>query len=59
MLSLEEMHAGLAEIASLAREAQVSIALVGGVALYHYGSDRLTADIDFAAAISAAAGLSR
>lgn len=50
MLSLEEIHAGLAEVASLAREAQVSIALVGGVALYHYGSDRLTADIDFAAA---------
>lgn len=36
-------------VGHLADESQVSVALVGGVALQMYGSTRLTSDVDFAA----------
>ena len=39
----------LAQVAELAKSEGVRIALLGGFALQHYGSDRLTGDIDVAA----------
>lgn len=49
MLSSVEIDRALAEVAVLAKLSDVKIVLVGGVALYQYGSDRLTSDLDFAA----------
>lgn len=48
-LDQSEIDAGIAEVADLAARERVAILLVGGCALHYYGSDRLTADIDFAA----------
>ena len=47
-LSTEAIDAGIAEVAEMVRQAKIGAALVGGCALQQYGSDRLTADIDFA-----------
>ena len=48
MLSSAEIAAALTEMAALANGSGTKILLVGGVALYQYGSDRLTSDLDFA-----------
>ncbi len=50
MLSPEQIDVALAEIATLAAEQGVEAALIGGVALALYGSDRFTSDVDFVAA---------
>jgi hypothetical protein len=49
-LSPEVLLAGVAEVASLAKQERIRVVLVGGLAMQHYGSDRLTGDLDFAAA---------
>ncbi len=49
-LSPEVLLAGVAEVAALAKREDVRVVLVGGLAMQHYGSDRLTGDLDFAAA---------
>jgi hypothetical protein len=49
LLSSAEIDAALVEVAAIADGAASRLTLVGGVALYQYGSDRLTADLDFAA----------
>ena len=49
MLSPAQIEAGLEEIGQLAQRSQVSVVLVGGVAMQAYGSDRFTVDIDVAA----------
>ena len=49
MLSLDEIDAAVAEVAAMVKREGVHAALVGGVALALYGSDRFTADIDFVA----------
>lgn len=46
-LGPEQISAALDEVSHLARDGGASIALIGGVALQLYGSDRLTRDIDF------------
>ena len=38
----------IAEVAELARESGVEVALIGGVAMELLGSDRMTSDVDFA-----------
>lgn len=38
-----------AEIAAVAEREGIRVVLIGGLALQHYGSDRLTGDVDFAA----------
>jgi hypothetical protein len=45
-LTLEQIWDALREIAALSAEQGIPVALVGGVALQLYGSDRLTKDID-------------
>lgn len=50
LLSPEALQAAAEEVQQLADEQGVHAILVGGLAMQHYGSDRLTADIDFAAA---------
>ena len=50
MLSTAEIEQGIDEVAVLAKAEGVSVILVGGVAMHHYGSDRFTADLDFASA---------
>ena len=47
-ISPEQMDRAIEEIARMTRDAHISAVLVGGCALQFYGSDRLTADIDFA-----------
>jgi len=49
MLSIEQIEHGLREVAGLTEQHGVRALLVGGVAMQHYGSDRFTADLDFAA----------
>lgn len=48
-LAPAELLAGVHEIADLAKHQGVRVVLVGGFAMQHYGSDRLTGDLDFAA----------
>ena len=48
-LSPVELAGAAAEIGALAAREGVRIVLIGGFALQHYGSDRLTGDLDFAA----------
>lgn len=48
-LSPEVLEATAATVAKAARDAGVNVALMGGYAMHHYGSDRLTGDIDFIA----------
>lgn len=48
-LSQSDLDGAIAEVAEKAASEQVHIALIGGAALQLYGSDRLTADVDFAA----------
>lgn len=48
-LSSEELERGAREVVALARGERISVALLGGYAMALYGSDRLTADLDFAA----------
>lgn len=48
-LSSAQLDEAVAEVALAAKAEGVQIALIGGVALHFYGSDRLTTDIDFAA----------
>lgn len=48
-LAPEELLAGVAEVAKIADREKVRIVLIGGLAMQHYGSDRLTGDLDFAA----------
>lgn len=47
-LDPKEIDEAIAEVAELARENGTDIALIGGVAMAVYGSDRLTKDVDFA-----------
>lgn len=49
LLDPETLISAAAEVAGLAREQGVRVALVGGVAMQLYGSPRLTGDVDFAA----------
>lgn len=49
MLSVEQIDLAVGEVGELAQQAGVRVLLVGGVAMHHYGSDRFTADVDFAA----------
>lgn len=49
MLSIEQIDAGVVEVATLSKLRGIPVLLVGGVAMQHYGSDRFTADLDFAA----------
>lgn len=48
-LSQPDIDGAIAEVAEKAASEQIHIALIGGAALQLYGSDRLTADVDFAA----------
>lgn len=48
MLSPSQIDEGVSEVAEIARSSGARILLVGGVAMYQYGSDRFTADLDFA-----------
>lgn len=48
-LSSAQLEEAIAEVAQAAKAEGVQLALIGGVALHFYGSDRLTTDIDFAA----------
>lgn len=48
-LSPAELEEALREVARIAREEGVAVALIGGYAMQLYGSDRLTADLDLAA----------
>lgn len=48
MLDQADVDRALAEVVQLARDAGVQVALVGGVALQFYGSDRFTAHLDVA-----------
>lgn len=49
MLSIEQIDRGIEEVGMLAQQHGVTVLLIGGVAMQHYGSDRFTADLDFAA----------
>lgn len=49
LLSPQELAAAVTEVAKLARDQDVDVALLGGYALQQYGSDRLTSDLDFVA----------
>ena len=49
MLSPEEISEALTELAKLAKLEGVRVALIGGIALQRYGSDRFTADVDLVA----------
>ncbi len=46
LLGEDEIERGLREVGESAARRGVRVLLVGGVALYHYGSERLTADLD-------------
>jgi hypothetical protein len=46
-LAPEVLDEAVAEIAELAADQGLAVALVGGYALQHYGSPRLTGDVDF------------
>lgn len=48
-LSPDQLVQGVEEVRAIAARARVSVLLVGGFAMQHYGSDRLTGDLDFAA----------
>ena len=48
MLSVEQIDQAVTEIAAAAQREGVPLLLIGGVAMSHYGSDRFTADVDFA-----------
>lgn len=48
-LSPEQIETALTEVAKIASDSGSEIALIGGVALQLYGSDRLTKDVDFVA----------
>lgn len=48
-LSIEKLNDAIARVAELARDAGQRVILIGGAAMALYGSDRLTADVDFAA----------
>lgn len=48
-LDPREIERGIDEVARLAREQEVRVALIGGAALQLFGSDRLTKDVDIAA----------
>ena len=48
-LDPRDVEEAVSEVAELARSQDVDLALVGGVAMACYGSDRLTIDVDFAA----------
>jgi len=48
-LSPEQIEGALVEVAKMASDSRSDIALIGGVALQLYGSDRLTKDVDFVA----------
>lgn len=48
-LAPEVLAEAVAQVAELAKRERVSILLIGGFAMQHYGSDRLTGDVDFAA----------
>ena len=47
-LDPREIEETIIEVAELARRYDLEIALIGGVAMAVYGSDRLTKDVDFA-----------
>lgn len=49
MLDQADIERALSEVAALAAQEGVSVALAGGIALQHYGSDRFTADLDVVA----------
>jgi len=46
-LDAKQIEETLSEVAVLSKKAGVDVALVGGVALQLYGSDRFTKDVDF------------
>jgi hypothetical protein len=48
-LNPEAVEEAIAEVARVAKAEGVDVALIGGVAMEVYGSDRLTKDVDFAA----------
>jgi hypothetical protein len=50
-LSWEDIDAALSEVAAKALEHDTDVALIGGVAMALLGSDRLTADVDFASSM--------
>lgn len=45
----EQIEEAISEVALLAKEQHVEVALVGGIAMQLYGSDRFTKDVDVAA----------
>lgn len=49
-LAPDVLQAAVESVGKRARQEQVKIVLVGGYAMQLYGSDRLTGDVDFAAA---------
>jgi hypothetical protein len=49
VVGFETLLLAVEHVGELAKSSGVDVALVGGVALQLYGSDRLTADVDFAA----------
>lgn len=48
-LDPQQLAAAVAEVGAIAAAEDVRIILIGGFAMVHYGSDRLTGDVDFAA----------
>ena len=48
-ITFAQMDEAISEVAELARSASLEVVLVGGCALQFFGSDRLTANVDFAA----------
>ncbi len=58
MLDQADIELAILEVAALAAQHGVHVALAGGVALQHYGSDRFTADLDVLAS-AAVPGLPR
>ncbi len=48
-LRQDEAEQAIAEVVSAAARQDIHIALIGGIAMQAYGSDRLTVDVDFAA----------
>ena len=57
LLDPETLALGARELALLAKQAHVSVALIGGYALQFFGSPRLTGDLDVVVAAQVPAGL--
>ncbi len=54
-LSPDALAQAVSEVGAIARAADVDVIVIGGYAMQHYGSDRLTCDVDFAVSAPLAA----